>query len=511
MAKLELTLPPTHYAGAQSASWVAEADVVDISYSINGPQPTVSKYIAYDTLSPPNPFIAVTQDGRGNVVYDGGFPKFYNTHAPASTVTTFSGLTASFKYLYNALNFVANPNKVAAGNKRVLLLGDASGTESYGVKSTDTNGFRTSFERLCAVAGYTLTIKDRSDWGGVLSPTLVELDQYCLVIVMGTMGGETPGMVPDTTVTDFVSYREAGNGLILITDHGPVLNSIEEASLEHGGFFSTVNRLAVNFGAYFTGDFARTPVNVGFLRSTYGDHPLYNGMLDSEDIMAGGSESQVVVADLTTYTPGTVPNVSMPGPARYVVSALAVLADGSTQTYRYAYTVDGGEFSAFRDVYGNALPDVHRTFKRMADLDIDITDDTVGSVSGNVVKNGVVVGTFTYDSTNGTQYTWSAGGSGYYPIANGDVVTMEITTPFLYRREIQIEQFTPLTPSTVNLPESLRALQDGDMAPVSLAQVIPETLAHIQRFYPSVTLPDQRSYPQDMALIRKYLNQTLTA
>ncbi|MFO5979451.1 hypothetical protein ACLBSL_32725, partial [Klebsiella pneumoniae] len=42
--------------------------------------PVLSEYIAYDGVSASggSPFIAVVQDGTGNVLYDCSFPKFYN-------------------------------------------------------------------------------------------------------------------------------------------------------------------------------------------------------------------------------------------------------------------------------------------------------------------------------------------------------------------------------------------------------------------------------------------------
>lgn len=83
-----------------------------VSYNVNGLYPALSEYIAYDTLTPPNPFIAVTQDGLGRVVYDGGFPKFYNQELPG-TYTNFAQLPPQFKYLHNAINWVLNLIKTA--------------------------------------------------------------------------------------------------------------------------------------------------------------------------------------------------------------------------------------------------------------------------------------------------------------------------------------------------------------------------------------------------------------
>ncbi|WP_311965541.1 hypothetical protein, partial [Acinetobacter baumannii] len=79
--------------------------------------------------------------------------------------------------------------------------------------------------------------------------------------------------------TDLVTFRQQGGGLIFITDHGTnVLTNVNQvATAEGAGFYGTANRVIANFGAFFSGNYDRVPVNVGFLRTNYGDHPLYSG------------------------------------------------------------------------------------------------------------------------------------------------------------------------------------------------------------------------------------------
>lgn len=321
------------YSSKQIVNWQTTSAVEFVSYTINGLMPTLSKYVAYDTLSPPNPFIAVTQDGRGNVVYDGGFPKFYNAYAPAANAT-FAGLSGAFKYLFNALNFVSNKEKVVAGNRKVLILGDAIASESYPVKSAATNGFVTSFTRLFAIAGYTPVFKDRSDYSNTLNPTAAELDGYCAVLLMSSDYSATTGRLTKEAVKALVDYRESGNGVIIITDHGPNLTSAQQAATSsYNGFFRTANQLVAEFGTYFTGNFDRTPVNVGFLRKTYGDHPLYANMTDTDNVHAGPSESRVVIQNYPRYKPGELPQLVMDNGC-YLVQMLTQLKDGTIEINR---------------------------------------------------------------------------------------------------------------------------------------------------------------------------------
>jgi len=341
------------YSTKQVVNWQTSSAVEFVSFTINGLMPTLSQYVAYDTLSPPNPFIAVTQDGRGNVVYDGGFPKFYNIYAPAPG-TPFNVLTGAFKYLYNALNFVSNKAKVNAGNRNVLILGDAIAAEAYPVKSGANTGFVTSFSNLFAIAGYNPIFKDRADYGGaVLNPTAAELDGFCAVLLMSSDYTTTSGRLTKEAVKALVAYRESGNGVIIITDHGPDLISADQAAnAPYGGFFRTANQLTAEFGAYFTGNFDRTPINVGFLRRTYGDHPLYAGMPDTDSVAAGPSESRVVIQNYPRYAPGQLPQLVMDNGC-YLVQMLTKLKNGTIEINRVNICIDpaGTERKKLRRLY----------------------------------------------------------------------------------------------------------------------------------------------------------------
>ncbi|MAP22273.1 MAG: hypothetical protein CL582_15190, partial [Alteromonadaceae bacterium] len=279
---------PGHYPAPIDLRLKGESLVDTVALSKNAAPPANSKYIGYDELTPPNPFLAVTQDGKGNVVYDGGFPKFYNAKSlPAGT--PFSELNAQHKFLWNAVNFIANKQKVASGNKEVLLLGDRT-TDNYWVKSTIGNGFKTTFTNVITTMGYNLTIKDANDYGGTIDVTLSELEQYCCVIFMSSLHTDQP-KITQACINNFLTYRQNGSGLFFITDHGNVINDFDTAvNGSYSGFFRTANAITVNFGAWFSGNYDRTSVNVGYLRNNYGDHPLYSGLSDAENISAGGSE-----------------------------------------------------------------------------------------------------------------------------------------------------------------------------------------------------------------------------
>jgi len=509
MTAITASPAPGAFLSAPEVTLSFDATVASVAYSTDGTPPSISKYIAYDTLTPANPFIAVTEDGRGRVVYDGGFPKFYNGVAPAST-DTFATLTGSFKYLYNALYWVANAEKVAVGNRKVLILGDAIASEAYPVKSTAASGFYTSFSRLCAIAGFTPTFKDRSDYGGSrLNPTLTELEAYACVIVMSSDYVRTDCITPQA-INDFVTYRENGNGLIVITDHGGDFTSVTTAGAGgYQAFFTLANQIVAKFGAYFTGNFDRTSVNVGYLRTHYGDHPLYKNLTDAESIVAGGSESKVVVSTTTTYAPAAVPKITLTGTGNKVVQVLAIINDGSMVTGRFLYIVQGAEFlfstvkHPTTGVNETNQGKLYSDYGGRASVTMSLDGSTLGTVWGELLLNGKRVGELYYTSAGGSQVYWYAGAPESTPVRNGDVLVQAISVPFGYQKTLTVERKTPLDPRKgVSLPVLLKEARAG----ISLKNYS----AWLKQLFNTVkaSLPTaQQTLPADTAKLARVLSK----
>lgn len=440
MASMTPNPTPGPYLEGQDVRFAFSPDIVGVAFSTDGSPPSISKYIAYDTLTPPNPFIAVTEDGRGRVVYDGGFPKFYNDKI-TDAQNTFALLPGGFKYLYNAVKWVANQEKVAAGNNKILVIGDATPPENYSVKGTNPNGFYDAMLRFCRVVGFVPAFKDRADYGGILNPTLSELETYSLVLVLSSAFTLTD-CITDQAVNDFVTYRENGNGIIVITDHGPVLNSIQEAMQPHVGFFTLGNEIVTRFGAYFSGDFNRTPVNVGFLRSTYGDHPLYNNLTNDEYISAGGSESKVVVTTANVFDPANMPPIRVDKKGINTIQILAVLADGSMISGRYVYIIQGDEFVFVRvtnpttGLVETNQGKIYADPAGKAQAEMWVDGSTLGTVWGEILKNGKRIGELYYTSALGSKVYWYAGSLERTPIRNADAIVQAIKIPFTYSKAL---------------------------------------------------------------------------
>lgn len=374
-----------------------EIDIESFAVTTNGIPPVIAKYIAYDNLSPKNPFIATVEDGLGNILMDGGFPKWYNGKNDP-TITTYTGLNPSFKYLYDAISFIENKNKVTAGNKKILILGDADIGESYCIKdSTNSSGFNASLQKIIGIKGYIPTYKTKSDYpNNLIDCTFNELDQYCAVILFSTVHTNLK-LITDLAIQSLISYREQGNGIFIITDHGDDLNSIEMAQTgNYSGFFRTANFLITNFGSYFTGNFNRTPVNVGFLRTNYGNHILWENLSDSDEIYAGGSESKVIITEYPLHT--TSYNFLITTDGYHQIKILAKYTNGNLRLDTYTYGLNVPEIIYFQDENKIDYPSSEkRTFIRThkANIKIDYPTD----MSGILKQDSLPIGSFKFSKT----------------------------------------------------------------------------------------------------------------
>ncbi|AEH03658.1 virion structural protein [Pseudomonas phage PhiPA3] len=439
------------YASAQTVNWTFAAGVVGYTWNTGDTPPVISEYIAYDNQTPQNPFIAVTQDGSGKVVYDGGFPKWLNNQLGSTTTTTpFANLTIGQKYFVNALNFIASPDRP----KKVLFLGDRLFTNSggsYQIKETAPGGFKTFIETLSAVAGYIPTIKDSGDYGGSsLNPTLVEMDQYAAVVLVATDTTKVAGWFTANALLDIQTYRRNGGGIFIITDDGPEISDIANASpTPTNAFFCTANQLAVKFNCWFSGNYNRTPILVSELKANYGDHPLWQGMADTDMFPAGGSESRVYVNSVALSAPSALAT-PIASSALTKVNFLVKLADGSFHTETYGYTTNGSDIVQYLNRAANnvVVTALDTGVNNSAALDFNITHTTSGTLVAYIRRykidsqSVVNVGEVRYVPGQGTVTSWYAY-NGIVPVRNGDKIYVDFIAPFEYHSELPVTRYMP--------------------------------------------------------------------
>lgn len=699
MADISFDVPEGYYLNPFVTRMILSGAVKSLQFSVNGAPPSISKYVAYDQLDPPNPFIAVTQDGNGNVVYDGGFPKFYNSQAPTegikdSVSVEFNGqcsgvagpgangncyyynqfasdvvtaavgdklvydvlinsldvrtgidgitnaqpntayysmrdwgidygdlskpyglkdqngirshpavalgsralnkwyhreidltpcaghtfrkwsmaheadvagfmssrfrdiyivdkngrikatlfkdvlklpgnsntefgasgysnlvktvydpraqLTASFKYLFNAINWVADERKVTAGNRKILIMGDQPSTANYAVKSTATAGFFTSFTRLAATVGFTPTFVDITDYpSGQLDTTLATLEQYACVLLMSGGTGLQEWMSDDCRDA-LVRYRQNGGGIIIITDDGPEFTDISQAypaPKVSRQFFATANKLAVQFGTYFTGNYNRTPVNVGFLRSTYGDHPLYGGMADTESINAGGSESRVMVQQFQTYLPGEVPPFNIPL-GRTIIQVAAKKTNESVVSFKITYWVGPFDFR-FQD--GETLAKdgeiIDTRVRNRAQMKAVLSTVSDADITADILKNGTKVGALTYTKAGGVVQTWLTGKTTPVAVKDGDKFTIKVLTPIAHNVVVEIERFQPAIKGLRNLAQVQAMLRPYNPAATDI-EVVKQLISEIGALVPAMKLKHVGNIPINLQLLGDFFADT---
>jgi len=421
---------PGIYKEPFTVDFNVDSSVSNVVDTQDGSNPTIAKYIAYDNLNPPNPFIATVQDGKGNVLFDGGFPKYYN-HKCDTSWSSFSDLNNTFKYFYNALNWIANEEKVAEGNRKILFIGDAIPGEPYNIKETGGSDFKTSIETICRVGNWNPTYKIRTDFpNNQIDLSYTDLEPYVAVFLMSSRHTSTKH-ITDSTVNNMLAFREAGNGIFMITDHG---------SSADNGFYKTANYIAEELGAHFIGDYDRTPVNVGYLIDNYGNHPLWSGMSRSDSISAGGSESEVVVNEtpISTSTDPLVVDQSGYKTARFLIE----LDNGETKFESYSYGLNTEE----PIVFNHSLIDnkLDLGLKRDFNLDFSIVLGVMDSANGFIKRNNEVVGQWSKDQTSFDKTWFTDSGTNNIKVELGDLIEITLEDPLYYSKSMTIDGKEPI-------------------------------------------------------------------
>ena len=261
-----------------------------VTYSYNTQDVTTSSVLdkaenlVYDEFG--NPFISVVDNaGGGKLIFDGGFPKYYNGNW--GSATTFNDLNPQFKFMHNIIKWMS---KTHQSRGKVLLYGDAIEGHSYSVTST----FNVSIPKAITMAGYTPEIKSaaHSDYNGSkeynrkVDISLEELNKYASVIIMSSGGWDS---FTTETTNNFTTYVNNGGGVFIITDHDY--------------FQRTGNQILRKFGSEFYGVINRNSSHNAYKLSTIWSnlegteynktHELWNGFSSTDSIPAGGSEGNV--------------------------------------------------------------------------------------------------------------------------------------------------------------------------------------------------------------------------
>ena len=259
-----------------------------------------------------------SSDPGGRLVFDGGFPKFYN-----STWGTYRGginngsvsiydpsIPAQYPYFYNVINHVERED---GSNKKLLYINDAA-SGNYTAKV-----FNNTVYDIARVAGFTPS-SIGSESAGTHSGFLQTLHTtraswatyfsgYDVIVWLGTHY-QGSGYLPNAMIQGLLDYFDGGGGLFVITDHNV--------------FQLCVNQILPYYGVKFTGNIDRTPGNNAYRISTIlgntnyipsGYHPLFANIDVNGFISAAGSEGKIIydtsVANTSNYTTDSNGNLTI--------------------------------------------------------------------------------------------------------------------------------------------------------------------------------------------------------
>tara|TARA_Y100001960_G_scaffold333998_2_gene443334 strand:- start:27907 stop:29361 length:1455 start_codon:yes stop_codon:yes gene_type:complete len=261
-----------------------------VTYSYNTQDGTTSSVLdkaenlVYDEYG--NPFISIVDNaGGGKLIFDGGFPKYYNGNW--GSATTFDELNPQFKFMHNIIQWMS---KTHQSRNKVLLYGDAIEGHNYSVTST----FNVSIPKAITMAGYIPEIKSaaHSDYNGSkkhnrkVDISLEELNEYASIIIMSSGGWES---FTTETTNNFTTYVNNGGGVFIITDHDYFQKTGNQILRKFGSeFYGVINRNA-NHNAYKLSTIWSNLEGTEYDRN----HELWNGFSSTDSIPAGGSEGNV--------------------------------------------------------------------------------------------------------------------------------------------------------------------------------------------------------------------------
>ncbi|BDR25012.1 hypothetical protein RVBP14_1780 [Pseudomonas phage sp. Brmt] len=441
------------------------SDIQKVYYTVSPELPPVlSEYIAYDgdPATGGSPFIAVVQDGTGNVLYDCSFPKFYNLNydtyqIPANT-TNPQDLWGWVRYFYNAIGFIRNGSKYESTGKKFLVITDSNPSEPYSVLNTSGNGFKKILDTAARVQDSTYDVYYPEMMGGTVDLTLTDLNKYYACILFSTKdhntGALTPERVSQATIDNLATWRKSGNGIFVITDSASRdYTNIEDAKENNGSFAFTANRLAFNFGSYFSGVVDRSDVQytVNQMLSwspkaassglfTGMNKSIGNGQVTDFVIKGDSSESEIKLVTFPAYNKEDIPEFTFDHTGEYIYNFLCTTSENPNKPYaisfRFQVGVDDGIFVA-RD-NGQAIDTTQiLTAKRYFDLNLGYSNGTDHQdYLGDIQINGYLVGSFLF-SQGITQWDLITHGSTLL-IHDNDQIRINVRVPYTYTMQHQV-------------------------------------------------------------------------
>lgn len=441
---ITITPPPGNYEG-DTVVTIDGPEGYQVLVSINGPDPVLVRTVAsFNSGGVERPYIQYMDDGRGRVILDGAFTKYYGTQA-----STDPGKYAN-AFLKNCIDYIS-----PVENPRILFLGDKPLHPDYSQSYTIKGPFKLFFETFCTLFDFVFDIKDADDFGGELDFGFQDLTNYDVIFFLGSkVPSETWATdISDRAATAIALFREEGRGLYLCTDHdvyttncNRVLSKITEASFEGSYNFSPGTTVEYN-------------------RNLHGDSPLFKGLSDDTAMRASTSDSNVV-QDIPESQ--SLPLQVVVGPGHNSFKLGIINPDGEMSFEHYYYGINESPVIQVSTREGDTISQWPETNLRQRRIYFKYNNIGQGNCSGYVRAGNTIIGIIT-DCPPGpldvewlnTEYTISA--LGELVTMTGDKnlnISVELTEPFEYNMSWSFNRFIPQMTET--LPEYFNQLNRNE-------------------------------------------------
>lgn len=416
MSLLTINPPPGQYLSDQTVT-ITPLPGYSLLATNDGSDPVIVKTIAStNKLGSEMPYIQTVDDGRGRAIFDGAFAKYYNEGYS-------SDLNApTNKFYINTLNYITK----GKGKKIFIFTDRLPSDNSYMLKDqVISNSFGKTLRLTAEAAGFTITMKDPSDYGGLTNPTYAEMSQYDAIFFMSASSGIPAGqLITSAAAAAVAAARKAGIGLYICTDNNP--------------WYDSANILLTHItDAYFEGLYDFSPgTTVGYNKNLHGDSPLFIGMLDTDIVQASQTDSNVVQ---TATDPSSSP-VNFQITTGHTQLKFAVIDSGGNITFeQHGYSVNVPPIIELCDSLGNSIEALPTNYKKTRQAYFNFKPITEGQlVSGFVKIDDTVIGTFNNESTGILNINWLD--TIYTTSTEPNVIEM----PGLHNKSIIVELYDPL-------------------------------------------------------------------
>ena len=264
--------------------------------------------------------------GSGRLIFDGGFPKYYNRFWDDAYLTDLyhESVPGQYPFLANCIEYSTTRDQNTRTN-RVCYLNDRDRNQYYGVYPLNApddgisiDGFQHSLNGVCQATGRTMSYFQDVD-GGTIDPDTGDpsatvfngdahrdwivasdwtadqyqsyFEQFDVVLWFGTAVADwlnTLGGTGSAVIQGLLQAYDTGTGVICVTDHDD--------------FQSVINHLVAAWGVTFSSNLDRDSTADAYLVSTMlantdyipdGTHVLFDNIPVTSRIFAGKSEGVV--------------------------------------------------------------------------------------------------------------------------------------------------------------------------------------------------------------------------